>query len=290
MFLVAYDVVKEISQRLKLPTSLLRAKEVLQADANSGPVFGRVENVSKSFAFDSGNALLAVESISCSFKEGELVAFLGPSGCGKTTLLRMAGGLTPPTSGRIEIGGETILEPQDKFAFVFQSPTLLPWRTVLDNVLFPLEIKGTATRETRNRADELLTLVGLSDFGGVRPHQLSGGMKQRVALCRALVQEPSLILMDEPFGALDELTRMEMHDLLLRIRAVSRATVLFVTHSIPEAIYLSDQVLIFSKRPGRIVDEITVRMPYPRNAKMRYTPEFSALERRASAALGVIHD
>jgi NitT/TauT family transport system ATP-binding protein len=202
----------------------------------------------------------------------------------------MVAGLTSASSGRIEIGGTLIDAPQDKFAFVFQTPTLLPWRTVLDNVLFPLEIKRKNNRKARSRAFELLDLVGLRDFVEARPHQLSGGMKQRVSLCRALVQEPSLILMDEPFGALDELTRMGMHDLLLEIRAVSGATVLFVTHSISEAVYLSDQVLIFSKRPGRIVDAINIDFPYPRDAKLRYTPAFSEFERRASAGLGVIHD
>lgn len=262
-----------------------------QPERTPHDLFARIDHVSKAFVFSSARSeLLAVKDISCSFRRGELVSLLGPSGCGKTTLLRMAGGLTPPTSGRIEIGGELILEPQDRFAFVFQTPTLLPWRTVIDNVLFPMEIKGRNTKIARSRAIELLNLVGLDEFAHSRPHQLSGGMKQRVALCRALVQEPSMILMDEPFGALDELTRMEMHDLLLKIREVSGATVLFVTHSIAEAIYLSDQVLIFSKRPGQIVDCINVEFPYPRNAKLRYTPEFSALERRASTGLGVIHD
>ena len=180
--------------------------------------------------------------------------------------------------------------PQDGFGFVFQTPNLLPWRTVLNNVLFPMEIAGRNDAAARKRALELLELVGLSGFAASRPHQLSGGMKQRVALCRALVPQPSLLLMDEPFGALDELTRMEMQDLLLDIRRVSGTTVVFVTHSISEAIYLADEVLVFSKRPGRIVDRIRTDLAYPRRPELRYTPAFNVLEHRAGAGLGVIRE
>jgi NitT/TauT family transport system ATP-binding protein len=159
---------------------------------------------------------------------------------------------------------------------------------VLDNVLFPMEILRRNDAAARRHALELLDLVGLSGFLSARPHQLSGGMQQRVALCRALIHQPKLLLMDEPFGALDELTRMEMNDLLLRIRRETKASVLFVTHSISEAVYLSDKVIVFSKRPARVAKEIAVASPYPRSQKVRFTPMFTAAERIASEALGVI--
>ena len=253
--------------------------------------FGVIEQVRK--VFPSGTKrdadVVAIEEISCRFERGELIALLGPSGCGKTTLLRIVAGLTTATTGRVHVRGQVIEGPQDDFGFVFQTPNLLPWRTALDNVLFPMEIKGRRDAKARARALELLDLVGLAGFAGSRPHQLSGGMKQRVALCRALIHEPSLLLMDEPFGALDELTRMEMNDLLLDIRRMLEATVVFVTHSISEAVYLADEILVFSKRPGRIIDRIRIELAYPRKAEVRYTPQFSAYERRASAGLGVIH-
>ncbi len=231
-----------------------------------------------------------LDDVSYSFKQGELVSLLGPSGCGKTTLLRIVAGMTRASHGRVEIRGREVLGPQDDFGFVFQTPNLLPWRTVLANVLFPMEIAGRNDAAAKKRALELLDLVGLSAFANSRPHQLSGGMKQRVALCRALVPGPSLLLMDEPFGALDELTRMEMQDLLLDIRRVSGTTVVFVTHSISEAIYLADEVLVFSQRPGRVIDRIRTGLAYPRSAALRYTPEFTALEHRAGAGLGVIRE
>ena len=253
--------------------------------------FGVVEQVRK--VFPSGNQreadVVALEEVSCRFERGELIALLGPSGCGKTTLLRIVAGLTAATTGRVRVRGQVIEGPQDDFGFVFQTPNLLPWRNALDNVLFPMEIKGRRDAKARARALELLELVGLAGFASSRPHQLSGGMKQRVALCRALIHEPSLLLMDEPFGALDELTRMEMNDLLLDIRRVLKATVVFVTHSIAEAVYLADEILVFSKGPGRIIDRIKIELAYPRKAEVRYTPQFSSYERRASAGLGVIH-
>ena len=254
--------------------------------------FGVLDRVGKSFAGPGRGTpdIVALQDVSYSFKQGELVALLGPSGCGKTTLLRIVAGMTRASHGRVEIRGREVLGPQDDFGFVFQAPNLLPWRTVLANVLFPMEIAGRNDAVAKRRALELLDLVGLSAFAKSRPHQLSGGMKQRVALCRALVPGPSLLLMDEPFGALDELTRMEMQDLLLDIRRVSGTTVVFVTHSISEAIYLADEVLVFSRRPGRVVDRIRTDLAYPRNATLRYTPEFTALEHRAGAGLGVIRE
>jgi NitT/TauT family transport system ATP-binding protein len=253
--------------------------------------FGRLTDVRKTFPRPSRKAdeIVALSEVSYTLQRGELVALLGPSGCGKTTLLRIVAGLTRASTGRIEVDGRAVAGPRADFAFVFQAPTLLPWRSVLGNVLFPMEIRGRNDRTARARALDLLELVGLAGFAKSRPHHLSGGMKQRVALCRALIQSPSLLLMDEPFGALDELTRMDMQDLLLNIRKVTGATVLFVTHSISEAVYLADEILVFSARPGRVIDRIRTDLPYPRAAELRYMPAFAALERRASAGLGVLH-
>jgi NitT/TauT family transport system ATP-binding protein len=256
-----------------------------------GDRFGILDDVSKSFPGPSRSAppIVALENVSYTIRQGELISLLGPSGRGKTTLLRIIAGLTRASSGRVEIRGRLVDAPQEDFGFVFQTPNLLPWRTVLGNVLFPMEIAGRNDQRARARAMELLDLVGLTGFAKNRPHQLSGGMKQRVALCRALVPQPSLLLMDEPFGALDELTRMEMQDLLLNIRRVHGTTIVFVTHSIGEAIYLADEVLVFSRRPGRVIDRIRTDFPYPRTPELRYTPAFTQLEHRAGAGLGIIH-
>lgn len=255
--------------------------------------FGSVRNVRKVFAPTETRSrkqepVVALDDTSFEFEEGELISFLGPSGCGKTTLLRIIAGLIPKTSGTVIIGGQNVDEPVGDYGFVFQSPSLMPWRSVIDNVLFPIEILRQRDAAARRRAGELLELVGLAAFADSRPHQLSGGMQQRVALCRALVHRPKLLLMDEPFGALDELTRLDMNDLLLRIRKETNATVLFVTHSITEAVYVSDKVLVFSKRPARVAKEILVDLPYPRSQKTRFTTAFVRLEREASEALGVL--
>jgi NitT/TauT family transport system ATP-binding protein len=250
--------------------------------------FGIIDKVRMEYrGKDVSSPIVAIDEASCVIGNGEFVSLLGPSGCGKTTLLRIVAGLVQKTSGSVRIGGKEVTGPRRDFGFVFQSLNLLPWRTVLRNILFPMEILGKCDASAVRRAEALLEMVGLSGFGRARPHELSGGMQQRVALCRALIHEPTLLLMDEPFGALDELTRMEMHDLLLAVRAETRTTVLFVTHSISEAVYLSDQVLIFSKRPARIVERLDVDLPYPRDVRIRYTPAFTQLEHRASDALGV---
>jgi NitT/TauT family transport system ATP-binding protein len=269
---------------------MTQPQDAAAGETAAGP-FGVLDGVGKTFVAASRGAteVVALERVSYSFRQGELVSLLGPSGCGKTTLLRIIAGMTRASQGRVEIRGREVVGPQEDFGFVFQTPNLLPWRTVLANVLFPMEIAGRNDAAARKRALELLDLVGLASFADSRPHQLSGGMKQRVALCRALVPSPSLLLMDEPFGALDELTRMEMQDLLLDIRHASGTTVVFVTHSISEAIYLADEVLVFSRRPGRVIDRIRVDLAYPRRPELRYTAEFTALEHRAGAGLGVFH-
>src|SRR5262249_13950123 len=208
--------------------------------------------------------------------------------CGKTTLLRIVAGLIPKSSGSVTIGGGEGAAPLGDYGFVFQAPSLVPWRSGIDNVLFPMGVLRRNDKGARARAAELSELVGLSGFRRARPHQLSGGMQQRVALCRALIHRPNLLLMDEPFGALDELTRLEMNDLLLRIREETGASVLFVTHSISEAVYLSDKVVVFSKRPARVAKEIPIAFGYPRSQRVRFTAGFTDAERIASEALGVI--
>jgi NitT/TauT family transport system ATP-binding protein len=249
--------------------------------------FGHFRDVHQSFARPGQPPLIAIDTVSFDLAAGKLVSLLGPSGCGKTTFLKIVAGLIRATSGTVRINGVEVTEPQPDFGVAFQQANLMPWRKVIDNVLFPIEIRHELSRETRDRAHELLSLVGLAGFERAYPSQLSGGMQQRVALCRALVHRPRLLLMDEPFGALDELTRMEMQDLLLDIRAKTGATVMFVTHSIGEAVYLSDTVLVFSKRPAVIADSISVALPYPRTPEIRYSPEFAALAHRAGQALGI---
>lgn len=256
--------------------------------------FGEVSKVRKVFSGSelnptSASSLVALEETSFSFGEGEFVALLGPSGCGKTTLLRIVAGLVPSSSGHVTIQGKRVFGPCGDYGFVFQSPGLMPWRSVLDNVLFPMEVLRRRDRIAEDRARDLLDLVGLKQFEKARPHQLSGGMQQRVSLCRALIHEPKLLLMDEPFGALDELTRLDMNDLLLDVKNKTGAAVLFVTHSISEAIYLSDNVLIFSGRPGRIVDEIRPQLGMYRSRKIRFEKSFLEAERAAGEALGVVH-
>jgi NitT/TauT family transport system ATP-binding protein len=250
-------------------------------------ILGRFRNVRQVFERKGAEPLVAIEDISFNLVKGTLVSLLGPSGCGKTTLLRIIAGLSRATGGLVEVRGETVTGPHRDSGFVFQQPNLMPWRTVLANVLFPMEILRRNDATASERAHELLALTGLTGFAAYYPSQLSGGMQQRVALCRALIHRPTLLLMDEPFGALDELTRMEMHDLLLKIRETTGTTVMFVTHSIGEAVYLADAVIVFSKRPARIADTIAVDIGYPRSVEVRYSSRFTELEHRAGRALGI---
>jgi len=243
--------------------------------------------VHQSFPRPGQAPLVAIESITFDLETGHLVTLLGPSGCGKTTFLKIVAGLIAASSGTVQINGRDVTEPHPDFGVVFQQANLMPWRTVLKNVLFPMEILHRRDAEAQAQARELIALVGLAGFEQAYPSQLSGGMQQRVALCRALIHKPKLLLMDEPFGALDELTRMEMQDLLLDIRAKTGATVMFVTHSIGEAVYISDIVIVFSKRPAIVADTIPVALSYPRTADIRYSAEFTQLEHRAGRALGI---
>jgi len=270
------------------PNTQVRTQIDTRGPDQSSPVpFGHFKDVHQSFKRAGQRPLVAIENITFDLKAGHLVTLLGPSGCGKTTFLKIVGGLIPASGGTIQINGCDVVEPHPDFGIVFQQANLMPWRTILDNVLFPMEILHRSNAAAVHRAKELLALVGLEGFEQYYPAQLSGGMQQRVALCRALIHEPKLLLMDEPFGALDELTRMEMQDLLLDIRAKTKATVMFVTHSISEAVYISDIVAVFSKRPSVIAKLLPVELPYPRSAEIRYLPQFTELEHRAGRALGI---
>ncbi|WP_020124681.1 ABC transporter ATP-binding protein [Streptomyces canus] len=237
----------------------------------------------------------ALGAVDLRLQAGEFVSVVGPSGCGKSTLLEIVGGLQVPDAGTVEVGGEKLAGPRERTAIVFQDSACLPWRTVLDNVAFPLEAARVPRKERRARAQELLGVVGLAEFAGHHPHQLSGGMRQRVAIARALITEPDLILADEPFGALDEQTRILMAFELLAVVERLSASVLFITHSIQEAVLLSDRVLVMSARPGRILDEIVLDLPRPRAQNTLALPEAAAavdriwttLRTEASASMGV---
>jgi NitT/TauT family transport system ATP-binding protein len=229
----------------------------------------------------AGQDLVALSEVSFEIKPGRFVVLVGPSGCGKSSLLMMMAGLRRATSGTIQISGELIDKPDpDRVGVVFQEPSLFPWLTAEENVEFPLTLRGVPRKERRAKAQEALKLVGLDGFGIRHPHELSGGMKQRVSIARGLVQDPPVLLMDEPFAALDEQTRMTMGDELLRIWAATGKTVIFVTHSLTEAVYLADEVIVMSPRPGRIVDRLEVGLPRPRTFEMLSGDAFGHLRER----------
>lgn len=223
-----------------------------------------VQDVSKSYAMRSGDDVLALDKVNLSIDAGRFVAIVGPSGCGKSTLLSLLAGLIPLTTGRLLIDGQEIDNPHPKTGVVFQTDLLLYWRNVLDNILLPIEIKGLDRKAYVERAKQLLEQVGLAGFETKFPSELSGGMRQRVAICRALIQEPGLLLMDEPFGALDALTReqmiMDLQTLWLRLNN----TVIFITHGIDEAVFLADRVIVMSPRPGRVDLDLVIDIPRPR--------------------------
>jgi NitT/TauT family transport system ATP-binding protein len=231
-------------------------------------------SVSKTFRSRHGELVHAVEGVSLTVKADEFVSIVGPSGCGKSTLLKLVAGLVPPSGGAVRIRGREVREPFPDVGIVFQSAVLLPWRTVLANVMFSIEMLGLAGDVYGARARELIELAGLAGFERKYPWELSGGMQQRVAICRALVHDPSLLLMDEPFGALDALTREEMGLELLRIWDERRKTILFVTHSISEAILLSDRVVVMTPRPGRLARLLEIPLPRPRVVEMEFDERF----------------
>ena len=236
----------------------------------------RLDGVGKTYRTRRGDVVRAVEDVTLHVAENEFVTLVGPSGCGKSTLLRLVAGLTPATRGAIRVRDTAVREPFPDVGFVFQQPVLLPWRSVLDNVLFSVEMLGQPPRQYRKQAADLLELTGLGGFETKYPHELSGGMQQRVAICRALLPDPSLLLMDEPFGALDAMTREEMSLELLRVWEERRKTILFVTHSIPEAILLADRVVVMTARPGRIARVLTIDLPRPRTMELEFDPRFKA--------------
>jgi len=232
-----------------------------------------IDRVAKSYATGQGE-VHALNDVSFEVKREEFVSILGPSGCGKSTLLRIIDGLTPFDSGRVEIDGKPVAGPGPDRAMVFQHFALLPWATVLQNVMFPLEIRDVPVAEREERARQLIVQVGLSGFEHHYPRTLSGGMQQRVGIARALVVDPEILLMDEPFGALDALTRTLLQDELLELWSRDRKTVVFVTHSIDEAVYLSDRIVTMSPRPGTVAEVIEVPLNRDRNADVRDTSQF----------------
>ena len=237
----------------------------------------RLDHVEKTYRTRRGDLVPAVHDITLDVGENEFVTVVGTSGCGKSTLLKLIAGLVPATRGAIYVRDEAVREPFGDVGFVFQQPVLLPWRSVLDNVLFSVEMLGLETRQYHKPALDLLELTGLGGFETRYPRELSGGMQQRVAICRALLPDPSLLLMDEPFGALDAMTREEMGLELLRIWDERRKTIVFVTHSIPEAILLADRVVVMTPRPGRIARVLDVNLPRPRTMDLEFDPRFKAL-------------
>jgi NitT/TauT family transport system ATP-binding protein len=228
----------------------------------------------------------AVKGVNFAVSQGEFVTILGPSGCGKSTLLMMCAGLESVTSGSIVVGGSPLEGPRQGIGVMFQDPTLLPWKSVLENVLFPIHILKRPTSRYLDRACRLIELVGLSGFETKKPHQLSGGMRQRVAICRTLVYDPDILLMDEPFSALDAMTRDEMNVLLLDIWQKQRKTALFVTHSIREAVFLADRVLVMTHRPGRVVEDLRIPFPRPRALSLGETPQFNEICGHLRALIG----
>jgi NitT/TauT family transport system ATP-binding protein len=237
---------------------------------------GMLEFDAASKTYQSGRGTVeALQAVSFGVRRGEFVSILGRSGCGKSTLLKLAAGLTPASGGAIRIGGEVVTRPVEGLGMVFQTPVLLEWRDVLANIVLPLEILHSDRRDGLTRARELVRMVGLGGFEHRYPNELSGGMQQRVAICRALIIDPALLLMDEPFGALDALTRDEMGTELLRIWNATRKTIVFVTHSIDEAVLLSDRVVVLTERPGRVRTIVDIDLPRPRTPEVRVDPRFA---------------
>jgi NitT/TauT family transport system ATP-binding protein len=254
-------------------------REASKAPSTPGESFIEVRDISKVYATRKG-PIEALSTVNIDVKEGEFVSVVGPSGCGKSTLMMIVSGLTPPTSGTVTIRGTRVTKPFTDLGIVFQRDVLLDWRTVLQNVMLPCEIRKLPRPTAEDRIHELLESVGLSDFSTRYPYELSGGMRQRVALCRALVHDPPLLLMDEPFGALDALTRDQLNIDLQHLWSQSQKTVLFITHSIPEAVFLADRVIVMSAHPGVVRASMTIDLPRPRHLSIRETAPFGEYVRR----------
>jgi NitT/TauT family transport system ATP-binding protein len=245
----------------------------------------RLQGISQVFRSRDGARVAALDDVDLSVASEQFACIVGPSGCGKSTLLRLVAGLIAPTRGTIEVGGRRVDGPREDVGIVFQKPTLFPWASVLENVLMPLKLMGRPTASHRQRAMDLLEMVGLGGFETRLPGELSGGMQQRAAICRALIHDPPILLMDEPFGALDALTREEMTLELLSIWQERRKTIVFVTHSITEAVLLADKVVVMSARPGRIVNDLDVALPRPRSFAQEGLPEFQAVAASVRASI-----
>ncbi len=238
--------------------------------------------------YNSGNdEVIALEEVSFNVAEGEFITVVGRSGCGKSTLLKITCGLLPATAGTVRVAGAPVREPLTNIGIVFQSPVLLAWRKALDNVLLQIEARKLDLDRYREKAFELLELTGLKGFEHKYPNELSGGMQQRVSISRALIHDPPLLLMDEPFGALDAITRDEMNIELLRIWQEARKTVVFITHSIPEAVFLGDRVIVMTPRPGKVADIMSVDLPRPRTTSIRDEPKFIGYVKQIRERLGV---
>jgi NitT/TauT family transport system ATP-binding protein len=267
-----------------MPQAMLRVvgeDTARNAAAGKRPLI-EIRGLAKTYRTRDGD-VPSLRPIDLELAAGEFVAVVGPSGCGKSTLLKLVGGLIPPTAGEVRIAGKPVTEPPDDVGIVFQNPVLLAWRTVLRNVMMPVEVRGLDRASHLARAKALLKTAGLSDFEQKYPWQLSGGMQQRTSICRALVHDPKIVLMDEPFGALDAMTRERMNLELQRIHGETGKTVLLITHSIPEAIFLADRVVVMSDRPGTIAAIYDVDLPRPRTIDVLGDPAFADLARRVRA-------
>jgi NitT/TauT family transport system ATP-binding protein len=252
-------------------------KQLAEFESNA-PTQPKLEflGVSKTFAHQNGT-VTALDNVSLDIGDNEFVSMVGPSGCGKSTMLNIAAGLDTPSSGNVRVGGKRVSGPSPERGVIFQQYALFPWLTVRKNVEFGLRIKKISARERREISDRYLQAVGLADFADMLPKTLSGGMKQRCAVARAYAVQPEVLLMDEPFGALDALTRVQLQDQLLATWSQERRTVLFITHDVDEAVYLSDRVVVMGARPGRIIKTVNVDLPRPRTEEMRLSPEFAEI-------------
>lgn len=246
----------------------------------------QVAGLFKTFETQRGDQIAALQDIDLHIKAAEFVSVVGASGCGKSTLLRIICGLTPATRGKVLVDGEQVDRPRDDVGVVFQNAVLLPWMTVKENILLPMDLRQRRRREHEQRADDLLMMTGLKGFESKYPFELSGGMKQRVSICRALMCQPSFLALDEPFGALDAMTRESMNLELMKICTETAATVLFITHSVPEAVLLSDRVVVMTRRPGRVADVINIELPRPRSLKDYGSELFHGYTSRIRELLG----
>ena len=258
----------------------LATNQTGSARPTSAEVAIQAREINKIYQTRQGEDVVALQDLTFDLQQGEFVSVVGPSGCGKSTLLRILGGLLPLTSGQALLHGTPVQGPRRDIGVVFQNPVLLPWRTVLENALLPIQVHGLKQDQFRARAKELIDLVGLTGFEHRYPFELSGGMQQRSSIIRALIHDPAILLMDEPFGALDALTREQMHLLSQRVWLEAKKTVFFITQSVSEAVFLADRVLVMSARPGRIVDVVEVQLPRPRDLDVMTTPEFGEYVRR----------